>query len=908
MGLWSRLTRTIRGGRHSADIEEELQSHLDMDVADGRYPREARRRLGNVTLIVEETRAMGIIEWLDSALRDARYGLRQVRRTPALTMAVVLSLTVGIGANSAIFSLIDAALLKPLPVRDPDSLRIVEWTNQGFPDIASNINGDFNRLPGGRVQASSVGANIYRRLAREQSGFDTLMAIADPVPMAFTVDASPAEQVSLQYVSSNFFQGLGVLPQVGRPFRDEEDRIGQEPVVIVSDRFWVRRLGGARDVVDHVVHINSVPTRIIGVAPTGFFGLRAGQWTDVYAPLGARVAFAPVQVSDVPRGEDDRDWWVRQVGRLKPGLSNAVATAQINGVFRNLIVPEGTTIESNQVPQLVMLPGRRGLNSLNPRDATALWILMLLVAILLLIVCANVVNLLLSRSVSRQRESAVRLALGASRTRLLRQHLIESGVLALLGGATGLALGYLLARSLHLLFQSGRDASSAFDLRLDPRILGYTGALSVLTAFLFGLAPAVWAARADVNDALKAQTRSVMGGRLRLPRLLVSIEIGLCLTALVAAGLLGRSLENLKSVDVGFDRENLAYATVNPWQAGYSAARVGLYVDRVREELSRLPGVLRVSPLEVRLLSGNGNLSRVSIPGRLSPIEKGVIAEGDGANQNRVGDGLLETLGVPVIAGRGIERGDIRPNAEAVVVDELFRRQFFPNENPLGRRFGFNPKANNRYEIVGIVRDTRYNSLRNDARPTVYLPYLPGELKRPVHFAIRANIDSGGLAEAVRKAVSSVDPAVPLSEFHTQTALIDRLLRTERLLGFVAGTFGVVALVLAAIGLGGLLSYAVACRSNEIGVRMALGAAASDVIRMVMRDSLGMAGTGILIGLPCAYAIGQILKATLFRLEPLDLGTAALSFCTLFAIALLAAWVPARRAARVDPMTALREE
>jgi predicted permease len=851
---------------------------------------------------------MGIIEWLDSALRDARHGLRQLRRTPGLTLAVVLSLTVGIGANSAIFSLIDAAILKPLPVRDPDSLRIVEWTNQGFPDIASNINGDFNRLSGGRVQASSVGANLHRRLAREQSGFDALIGIADPISIAFTVDASPAEQVSLQYVSSNFFQGLGAMPQMGRPFREEEDRVGQEPVVVVSDRFWMRRLGGTRDALDHIVRINNVPSRIIGVAPAGFFGFRAGQWTDVYAPLAARVAFLPAEAGDAPRGEDDRDWWVRQVGRLKPGVPDAVARAQLDGTFKNLIVPDGTKMESNQVPQLVMLSGRRGFNSLNPRDAGALWILMLLVAILLLIVCANVANLLLSRSVSRQRESAVRLALGATRARLLRQHLIESGVLALLGGATGIALGYVLARSLHLLFQSGRDASSAFDLHLDPRVLGYTGALSILTAFLFGLAPAVWAARADVNDALKAQTRSVMGGRLRLPRLLVSIEIALCLTALVAAGLLGRSLENLRWVDVGFDRENLVYASVNPWQAGYSPERVGPYVDRVREELGRLPGVLRVSPLEVRLLSGNGNLSRVSIPGRVSPIEKGVVAEGDAANQNRVGVGLLETLRIPVVAGRGIEPGDIRPNADAVVVDELFTRQFFPNENPLGRRFGFNPKASNRYEIVGIVRDTRYNSLRNDARPTVYLPYLPGEHKGPIHFAIRASIDSGRLAEAVRKAVASVDSAVPLSEFHTQTALIDRLLRTERLLSFVSGTFSVVALILAAVGLAGLLSYAVARRANEIGVRMALGATAGDVIRMVMRESLGMVGAGILIGLPCAYAIGQILKAALFRLAPLDPGTTSLSFFALLAIALLAGWVPARRAARIDPMTALREE
>jgi predicted permease len=586
------------------------------------------------------------------------------------------------------------------------------------------------------------------------------------------------------------------------------------------------------------------------------------------------------------------------MARLKPGVPEAAARTRLDGLFRNLAVPDSVTVEPTKIPQLITEPGRRGFDWGNPRDARALWILMLLVGLLLLIVSANVANLLLSRSVGRQRESAVRLALGAARTRLFRQHLIESGILALLGGAAGLTLGYVLAQSIHGLFQSGRDASSAFDLHLDLRVLGYTSALSILTALLFGLAPAVRAARADLGDALKAQTRSVMAGRLRLPRLLVSLQIALCLAALVAAGLLGRSLAALKSTDVGFDRENLAYASVNPSRAGYSAERTGPYVDRVREELARLPGVLRVSTVSFRLLSGMGNNGLMNFLGR--PLNLA-----NRANLNSVGDGFFETLRMPLIAGRTIGQRDMRPNAEAVVVDEAFARQFFPNENPLGRRFGFGPKENNRFEIVGVVGNSRYNSLRTDWYPTVYEPYHPGGT---VHFAIRSSMDPARLAEAVRQAVASVDPAVPVTEFRTQTALIDRFLRTERLLGFLSGAFGLVALTLAAIGLGGLLAYAVARRTNEIGVRMALGAGAGDVIRMVLRDSLWMVGTGILIGLPCAYVIAGALKTMLFQLEPLDPATTALSFLTLFAVALIAAWVPARRAARIDPVTALREE
>jgi predicted permease len=896
------------------ELDEELRFHLERQVEKfvrsglGREEaaRRARAEFGGVELAKEECRDARGVRFLETLFQDLRYGLRMLRKAPALTLAVVLSLTIGVGANTAIFSLVDAAILKPLPVSDPDSLRIIEWTNQEFPEGVSNINGDFSRASGEGFQGSSVGANLYRALAREQTAFASLMGIADPDPVAIAVDALPAEQVSLQYVSGNFFQGLGILPVVGRPFTDDEDRVGQEPVVIVSDRLWMTRLGGTNDALKRNIRINNVPARIVGVAPRDFFGVRAGQWTDVYAPLAMRVAFEVGQSDTTARGEDDRDWWVRQVGRLKPGVSEGAAKMEVASLFRKLAARD-LNIEPAKIPGLITLPGRRGFNALNPRDASALWILMLLVGVLLLIVCANIANLLLSRSVARQRESAVRLAIGATRARVFQQHLVESGLLAFGGGTAGLGFGYVLARSIHTLIESGRDASSMFDLHLDLRVLACTAGLSIFTALLCGLAPAVQAARADLNDALKSQARSVMGGRLRLPRLLVSFQIALCLTALVAAGLLGRSLEKLKWVDVGFDRENLAYASVSPGQAGYSTERLGPYVNRVLEELARLPGVLRVTVVQVRLLSGNGQLSRVSIPGRPTPIDKGLVRAEDAANVNWVGEGFFETLRIPLIAGRTIERGDFRRNADAVVVDELFARRFFPNENPLGRRFGFGETENNRYEIVGVVRNTLYNSLRREPLPTVYEPYIP-DAGSPMHFAIRTTRDSAGLAQAVRTALASVDPEVPLTEFHTQNALIDRLLQTERLLALMSGAFSLVALTLAAIGIGGVLAYAVSRRTNEIGVRMALGASGSDVIRMVMRDSLWMTGMGILIGCPCAFAIGKVLEAILFRLEPFDPWTGALSLFTLLAITLLAAWVPARRAMRVDPMIALRYE
>jgi len=909
-----RLRSLFRRAQVDQELDDELRDHLERKTEEyasqGMTQEQAHRRarldLGGIEQTKEKCRDARKVNWIEDLIQDLRYGLRMLRKSPGFAAASIFTLALGIGANTAIFSVLDAAILKPLPVNDPDSLLIVEWINPEFPAGVGNINGDFHRISAGRFQGSSISANLYRKLAQEQTVFKALVGIADPNSVAIVVDGQPAEQVSLQYTSGNFFQGLSVLPVVGRPFLAEEDRVGQEPVLIVSHRFWTERLGRDQNLLNHKVRINDVPAEIVGVTPPGFFGLRAGQWSDVYAPLAMRVAFSPTTGDKVARGEDDWDWWVRQVGRLKPGISKADATADIAGRFR-AVAAQNLNVDASKVPELITLPGRRGFDSLNPSDASALWILTLLVGVLLLIVCANVANLLLARSVARQRESAVRLALGASRGRLFRQHLVESGLLGFLGGAAGLALGYALAQSVHLMFESGRDASSMFDLRLDTRVLGFTASLSILTSVLFGSVPALQAASAELNDALKSQARSVMGRRLRLPALLVSAQIALCLTALVAAGLLGRSLKNLKWTDIGFDRENLAYVSVNPGQAGYPTERLRSYVDRVCDEIARLPGVLRVSTVGHRPMSSGGQLSRVSIPGRSLRIEKGVVAPEQAATVNWVGEGFFETLSIPLLAGRTVDRRDVRADGEAVVVDERFAKHFFPNENPLGRHFGFNPNDNARYEIVGVVQDSHYNSLRDEQAAAVYEPFSP-DPRKAIHFVIRASVDSQTLEGAVRKVIASVDPAVPLTEFHTQNELIDRLLRTERLLAVMSGAFGLVALTLAAVGIGGVLAYAVARRTNEIGIRMALGAGTGDVVRMVLRDSVSMTVLGILVGLPGAYAIAKVLKATLFHLQALDPRTAFLSFFALIVVAILAAWLPAQRAVRIDPMVALRYE
>lgn len=930
MGMWSRLRKTFRGGRHRDDVDEELQFHLEMAMREaGDNDRDrARRALGNVTLIAEDTRAMGIVGWLESVLRDARYGLRQLRRSPTLTLAVILSLAIGIGANTAIFSLADAALLKPLPVRAPQELVIYEWEGPSFPPGATNINGEFREVGQNLSRGSSVNGSTYRQLAAAHNHdvpdqpFAALIGVgAYPDGAALSADGQPAEQIGLQHVSGNFFSGLQIPLALGRSFTTADDRVGAEPLVIISHRLWVARFGRTADVLDRRIRINNVPARIIGVAPAGFFGVRVGSWPDAYAPLAARFAFQAPSRDGKPAVEDDGNWWIRMIGRLRPESDVEAARTRLNGAFRALIPAEAitdNTIGPREVPNLVTMPGARGVDAINPRDAKALRILLALVAVLFVLVCANVANLLLSRSVGRQRESALRLALGATRRRVFRQHLIESGVLALLGGGAGLALGFVLAHGIHLVFQTGRDASNAFDLHVDARLLAFTAVLSMGAAFVFGLIPALRAARADLGDALKSQSRSVIGSISRLPRALVAVQIALSLSALVAAGLLGRSLHNLRTNELGFEYRNLAYATVSPGRAGYTPDRIEPYVARLREALRQLPEVTHVSEVQTRLLSGGGNHGSLNIAGR--PYKRGV-----GAHFNVVGEDFFETMGIPLLSGRVFTASDRRPADRQppgpaagssqpgltkqppapVVIDTLFAKKYFPNENPIGRRFGLGPQNSDGFEVVGVVAPSRYNSLRDAPDAAFYQTYRTGGT---VHFAIRTAAAPANVARAVRAAVASIDPNVPLAEFHTQDALIDRTLRTERLLGFLSVAFGVIALTLAVVGLTGLLAYAVVRRTNEIGVRVALGAKPAEITRLVMRDAWWMLAAGMVFGVPLAYALARTMRSELFNLQPLDPATMTLAFAILLIATALAAWLPAARAARIDPVSALRQE
>jgi predicted permease len=903
MSLWSRLIRTFAGSRHDDDIDEEIAFHLAMKARATADDRSARLRFGNPAVVREDMREAGAVVWLESLVRDTRYAWRQLRRSWIISAAVVASLVIGIGANTAIFTLVDAALLKAIPVKDPRSLVLIEWTNKGWPEALCNSHsGNTDGDPTSLMQGSSVSPIVYRQLASVQSAAASLIGFSDSNDVTISARGLGGEQVGLQYVSANYFQSLGITPFLGRALSQDDDHVGSEVVVVISHRLWQRMFEGRAGAVGSTLRVNGVLATIVGVAPRAFFGISIGEWVDVFTPLAAKVTLTRAPGDTSPLAEDAMYWWVRQIARLKPGADARTADRQLTQQFQRLVVPEGVTLPAGAVPTLVSSSARRGFDSIGTDEGRALWVLLLLVALVLLIVCANVANLLLARAVGRQREFAVRLALGAGRGRLIRQHLVESLMLAAIGAVLGLWAGHVLAGGIDVLLR--HSAGARLDLSVDSRLLLYTTVLALLAALLFGLAPALRVARADVQDTLKAHGRAITSGHLRLPRLLVGAQMALCLTVLVAAGLLGRSLATLRLTDVGFDRTRILYASVNPWQAGLPANQVASYVERLRAELSAIPGVARVATIGSRPLSGSSDMTVAHLPGR--PYRE------DGADSillNELGDGLVETLGFRVLAGRSFDARDLTPGTKAVLVDEQFVKKFYPNGAAVGQRFGTG-RDTDTHEIVGVISSSRYHSLRDeDLRATIYRPLLAGERQgRSVHLVIRAAVDGARLEPAVHQAAARINPDVPVTELSTQSALIDRMLRTERLLSFASRAFGGVALILAAVGLGGLLIYAVTRRTNEIGIRMAMGAAPGHVARMVMHDSLWLVAGGVIVGIPAALAVARLLRSSLVGVDATDPWTAASAIGVLVVVAMLAAWLPARRAARIEPMTALREE
>ena len=843
-------------------------------------------------------------------LKDLKFAIRLLIRSKAWTAMVVLSLALGIGANTALFSAVNGLALRTLPVDDPHSL--VRLRHVGRNEMSQNVSeyGAVDR-PGGVPVGTTFSYPMYRELHAANQTLVDLVAGAPASQVNVVVDGN-ADIATSYIVSGNFYGLLGVGAALGRTIVPDDDQPSAAPVAVVSHAFWTRRFGRDPAILGKVVHVNGTPVTIVGVLSPAFTGVQraVAQPSDISFPLAldGRINAQPADPKGRPRLEDPAFYWLQMIGRLKAGLTPSQVEGNLGGVFQQAARAGFASVlaampaeqqqasmnrDRKEVSRLQISSAASGLYDNAPTEIRAVTILSVVVALILLIVCANVANLQLSRAAARQREISVRLSLGATRGRLVRQLLTESVVLALAGAVFGMLIANWGKQLL-----PGRTGEAP----LDWRVLGFAAVLALATAIVFGIAPALRATRVPVSAALKENSRTVAGSSAVLGKLLLVVQVAISLVLLIGAGLFLRTVENLRDVDVGFDPRNLVLFRMNPGLNGYDSTRTASLYERLSERLQAVPGVKAVTLSNPPLLSGSVNGTSFIVQGR--PFVRG---EQNNVNRIRVAANFFETMGIPLLTGRGFTAADSLAAPRVAVVNEAAVRKFFANENPLGRRFGSNPETSDEIEVVGVVRDAKYNSVRDDAPATMYVPYTQGPVGG-MAFGVRTASDPAAAVNAIREAVRQVDANVPLMNVSTQMEQIEGRIGQERLFAQAYALFGGLALVVAAVGLFGVMSYSVARRVNEIGVRMALGARRLDVVQMILRESTVLVAAGIAVGIAAALASSRLIAALLFGLQPTDPATIAIAVLVLITVSALASYLPARRAARVDPMVALRAE
>jgi predicted permease len=829
--------------------------------------------------------------------QDLKVALRVFWKNPAFAAIVVLTLALGSGANTAIFTLIDQVMLRALPVERPDRLVVLHAPGpfSGWSEVNSDT-------------VMPMSHPMFEGLRDRTPAFSGALAHS-PASVHLTVDGA-TERANGDLVSGGFFQLLGLRPAHGRLFTPEDDRDPSgHPVVVIGHAFFERRFGGDPSVVGRIVNVNNHPMTIVGVAPRGFHGIEVGSAVDVYAPLAMQQELQPTWGK---RLGDWRSRWLTSMARLKDGVSQAEAQASVNVAYAQLLQEDWAHIKGGSETfktrffkkTLTLLPGGRGTSGLRDESGTPLLVLMGMVGLVLLIACANVASLLLTRASSRQKETAVRLALGAGRGRLVRLHLVESVLLSVAGGLVGLQLAYWVGEAL-IRALPYTDAVRTLSATPDARVGLFTLLLAVVTGMGFGIVPAIRASQADLTPALKSEAAAVVGGGgYRLRKGLVVAQVALSLLLLVGAGLFTRSLMNLRSLDPGFKPDRLYAFDVDPARSGQDFTERLATLRRIQDELTAEPGVASASAAAVTLMSNSNSSSTVRVDGYTSK-------EGEDMNPNfnYVAPGFFETLGLPLVAGRELAETDVLKAPQVAVVNEVFAKYYFKDENPIGRRMGLGRRGEGYpIEIVGLVRDGKAASLREEPRRFVYMPYMQEESIGSLTYYVRSSVDADSFGAQLRAAVARVDPTLPLSQLKTMRAQIGESLFVERMVAALSGAFGLLATVLAAIGLYGVMSYAVSQRTREIGLRVALGADSRSVLMLVLKEVAVLAAIGVAIGLPGGFGLGKLIESQLFGLNARDPFTFLVATLALVVTAFVAGLIPALRAARVDPMTALRYE
>jgi macrolide transport system ATP-binding/permease protein len=844
---------------------------------------------------------------LDQAVQDLRYSVRTMAASPGFTAMAVLSLALGIGANTAIYSFMDAILLRALPVQNPESLVVLNWHSKSFPAVVHGLTGSNFQDPKTGHTSGNFPYPAFDLLRDNNPVLASIFAFNNAGRLNLQIHGQ-ADLAAGQYVSGAFFRGLGVPPAAGRLIDASDDRPGAPPVVVIGFGYAQRRFAEIAKAVGESILINGNPFTIAGVAAPEFFGVNPAGAQDFYLPLHASLLLETMFSGDRDKYVNRNYYWAEIMGRLRPGVTREEAQAALAPMFQHFVESTASSDkERADLPGLLVREGTGGLDSLRRQYSQPLYVLMTLVGLILAIACANVANLLLARTTARRREMALRLSLGAGRWRMVRQLLTESVLLGSLGGLVGVAFAQWGIGALTLLIGNGRE-NFTLHASLNWRVLAVTMALSVGTGILFGLAPAIQSTRVDLISALK-QTR---GGehrirlhswiRVSLSQALAVAQIAISLLLLVAAGLFVHTLANLNSIALGFNRENLLLFTLNAKQAGYKEDALIRFYENLQARLSTMPGVRSVSSSNFALVSDSTGSTGVKIPG--------FTGKNTGSDVLYIGPGFFSTMQIPLLLGREVDQRDVRTGAAVAIVNEVFVKTYFANENPVGRHFGLGGKDKPEdIEIIGVAKTARYSSLKRDIPPVAYVPYSqnPRSLGQIV-YELRAAGDPLALASNVRQVVRQADARVPISNLTTQARTIDQTIGQERTFATLCSCFAMLAVLIACVGLYGLMAYNVPRRTNEIGIRIALGAKRPSVIWMVLREALAMAVVGLGIGLPAAFAASRFVKSFLFQMKPNDPLALTLAASTLLAAAVLAGYVPAWRASKVDPWTALRDE
>ena len=920
MSLWSFVGRLIaephswlraitRRNRLEAEMEIELANHLESLTVDliraGYSPAEAARRariaLGPTLVHKEGMRASLGLRWWDELGADLRYGIRMLRKSPGFTAIAATSLALAIGANTAIFSLAKSLLYDGLGVPHAEGLRLLRWIGDDH-NAVHGMWGEFDPAPSGGLTGPIFSYPVYQQLRAHNEVMQDLLAFNED-SMNATVRGN-AQRAVVAMVSGNYFAVLGTQSQLGRSIQPSDDHVGAvSAVAVISDGLWEREFGRSASALGQTINVNQSLFTIVGVAPRGFTGAKNVQSSpDVFVPLSMQPLIDPK--GDKGGLLDDPDlWWLDVMGRVKPGISDAQAQAALNVALAAAVRGTMAVKAGDTIPSLELSDGSRGLNFASRVFKKRVYVLMTLTGFVLLLACANIANLLLARGAQRQREMSVRLALGAGRGRVLRQLLTESLLLAGIGGAGGLFLGYLGRNAIPKLMANVWDRDQ-LNVPMDWGVFAFATAVTLLTGLVFGLAPACLAARAEVSSSLKERAQTTTRRRKGLGgKALVGFQIALSTLLVVGAGLFLRTLFALNSIDVGFRTDHLILFEVDPPAQRYGPGKDVQLHQRLEQGFAALPGVVGVAPSGTAYIADN-----MSNDDFVPEGETANSADAEPEDVNIVGNAFFQNMGIPIIGGRSFCPQDTVSSQKVAIINQSLAKKRFPKMNAVGKRFRTAGNADAWVLIVGVCADTHYANLRDTPPPQFFMPYVQQQEVGGMTYAIRTDLPPAELAPALRRVVQQADRDLPIIDVRTQREQIDANMQMERAFAALTSGFGALALALACVGIYGIMAYSVASRTNEIGIRLALGAQAGQVRGMILRESTWLAAAGIVVGVGASLMLTRLVKSMLYGIEPWDPATLAGGVLVLLVVALAASWIPARRAAGVQPMEALRHE